>query len=288
MKNFEYFKPSSLKEASEILLKHGDKAHILNGGTDLIIRMRDRITEPEVVVDIKNINELNDIKLNENGELIIGACVNLNDVAHNKTLYENYKFLAEAAHEVGSSQVRNRATMIGNICNASPLADTATPLLALDAVVLIYGPDGEREVSIHDFFVWVRKTCLKIGEIVKGIKIPKYDKNISGYFQKVSRRRMVDLSTVCGTVVRIEDEIRISLGAVAPTPIRLRKTEEFIKDKELTTEVIEEAQEIAASEVSPIDDVRASKEYRIEMAKLIVKRGLLKISENELALAEDY
>lgn len=284
MRNFEYFKPSSLKEASEILLKHGDKAHILNGGTDLIIRMRGGVTKPDVVVDIKDIKELNDIKINENDELIIGACANLNDIAHNSIVFDNYSFLSEAAHAVGSSQVRNRATMIGNICNASPLADTATPLLALDAKVLIYGPDGEKEISIHDFFVWVRKTCLKEGEIVTAIMIPAHKEMISGYFQKVSRRRMVDLSTVCGTVVKTDNDIRIALGAVAPTPVRLRKTEEFISNNELTEELIEKAAEIAASEVSPIDDVRASKEYRLEMTRVIVKRGLRKISEENLAL----
>ncbi len=284
MKNFEYFKPNSLKEAREILLKHGDKAHILNGGTDLIIRMRDGITKPDVVVDIKDIKELNEIKINEKDELIIGACVSLNDIAHNNKIFENFEFLADAAHAVGSSQVRNRATMIGNICNASPLADTATPLLALDAKVLIYGSDGEREVSIHDFFVWVRKTCLKVGEIVTGIKIPAYEEMVSGNFQKISRRRMVDLSTVCGSIAKIGDDIRIALGAVAPTPLRLRKTEELINCNELTEELIEKATEIAVSEVSPIDDVRASKEYRLEMTRVIVKRGLKKISEENLAL----
>ncbi|MTI69069.1 MAG: xanthine dehydrogenase family protein subunit M [Firmicutes bacterium] len=286
MKNFQYFKPKSLKEASEILSKHKGKAHILNGGTDLIIRMRDRIIEPEVVVDIKEIDELNSIHLNKHGELIIGACVNLNDIAHNKIVDENYDFLSKAAHMVGSSQVRNRATMVGNICNASPLADTATPLLALDAKVLVYGAEGKKEISIHDFFIWVRKTCLKIGEIVIGIKIPSYSNDILGDFQKISRRKMVDLSTVCGTVLKNGDDIRIALGAVSPTPIRLRKTEGFIKGKELTEEVIKKALEVAVSEISPIDDIRASKEYRINMTKVIIKRGLKKIRQKNLALAE--
>lgn len=280
MNKFEYFKPLNLKEASELLLKYGENAHILNGGTDLIIRIEEGISKPEAVIDIKQIKEMQEIKLNENGDLIIGACVNLNDIAHNKTLYEKYDFLAEAAHMVGSSQVRNRATMIGNICNASPLADTATPLLALDAMVLIYGPEGEKEVSIHDFFVWVRKTCLKVGEIVTGVKIPNTDNKLKGVFQKKSRRKMVDLSTVCGTVIKYGNEVRVALGAVAPTPIRLRKTEEFLKNKEFTKDVIKEAEEIAATEVAPIDDIRASKEYRIEMAKVIVRRGLDKFNEN--------
>ncbi|MBF8984227.1 xanthine dehydrogenase family protein subunit M [Lutibacter sp. B2] len=273
MKNFEYFKPSTLKEASELLIKKGANAHILNGGTDLIIRMKEGITSPDVVVDIKGIKELHNIKFDEKEGLFVGACVVLNDMAHNQIVKEKYKVLSNAAKSVGSGQIRNKATMTGNICNASPLADTSTPLLALDAKVLVYGPNGEREIPINELFVWVRKVSLEHGEIVKGVRIPAYE-NIIGDFQKISRRKEVDLSTVASTVVKINDEIRIALASVAPTPIRARKAESFIKGKKLTDEVIEEAAKIAASEASPIEDVRASKEYRIEMIKIAVKRNL--------------
>ncbi len=273
MKSFEYFKPQSLKEASELLLKYGTNAHIFNGGTDMIVRMRENITTPDVVVDIKGIKELYKLSYDEKEGLFVGACVKLSDMAHNKDVVEKYSFLADAAESVGSGQVRNIATMAGNNCNASPLADTSTPLVATDAIICIYGLEGEREVSIHDFFVGVRRTCLKHGEIVTGIKIPAY-KDLKGVFIKTSRREEVDLSTICTTVVKTGDEIRIAMGAVAPTVIRAWEAEKLAKGAELTDELINKVADMAASEAKPIDDIRASKEYRREMVRVSVRRSL--------------
>lgn len=273
MKSFEYFKPQSLKEASKLLITHGENSHILNGGTDLVVRMRENLTTPDVIVDIKGIKELHSINYDDKEGLFVGACVKLSDMAHNRAVVEKYNFLADAAETVGSGQVRNLATMVGNNVNASPLADTSTPLLALDAKVCIYGPNGEREVSIHDFFKGVRKTCLIHGEIVTGIRIPAY-KDLKGVFTKNSRRKDVDLSTVCTTVVKIGNEIRIAMGAVAPTPIRAWEAEKLANVPELTDEVINKIADMAASEAKPIDDVRASREYRIEMVRVMVRRSL--------------
>lgn len=279
MKNFEYFNPTSLKEASELMVQNGEGTHILNGGTDLITQMHEGLTTPKAVVDIKKIKELHSIRYDEGKGLTIGACVTLNELGEKEVVIEKYPFLAKAAMTVGSRQVRNRATCIGNICNASPLADTATPLLALDAEVNIYGPEGTKTVSIHDFFVFVRKTCLKDGEIVQSVFIPEIKENSKGTFIKISRRKEVDLSTVCGTVLKTDKTYRISCGAVAPTPIRLRKTEEFLNGKTINKETIEEAVEIAKQEVSPIDDIRASKEYRKEMVGVVVNNGLTELME---------
>lgn len=273
MKKFEYFKPETLKEASELLVKYGEGAHILNGGTDLVVRMRENHLAPEAVIDIKGIKELYNLSYDEEKGLSVGACVTLSEMAHKKEVVENYAILADAAEVVGSGQIRNIATMAGNNCNASPLADTSTPLLALDAVVEVYGPEGTREISIHDFFVWVRKTSLKPGEIVTAIRIPAY-KNMKAVFHKGSRRKDVDLSTVCSSVVKVEDDIRIALGSVAPTPVRAKKAEAVAKGKELTDEVIQEVAKTAASEVSPIDDVRGTKEYRLHMVEVLVRRSL--------------
>jgi len=278
MKNFEYFRPETLKEAIELLTKYGEGAHILNGGTDLVCRMRENHLAPKVVVDIKGIKELYNINYDEKEGLSVGACVPLSVMAHNKDVVENYTIIADSAEVVGSGQIRNLATMVGNNCNASPLADTSTPLLALDAVFEVYGPEGSREISIHDFFIWVRETSLKQGEIVTAIKVPAYE-NMKGVFHKASRRKDVDLSTVCGTVVKIGDEIRIALGSVAPTPVRARKAEGFAKGKELTDEVIKEIARLAASEVNPIDDVRGTKEYRLHMVEVLVRRGLEELRE---------
>ncbi|MCD6434888.1 MAG: xanthine dehydrogenase family protein subunit M [Clostridiales bacterium] len=274
MKNFEYFKPSDLKEASDLLLEFNN-ALIINGGTDMVVRLRNELVEPEALIDIKNIPGLKNITEDEKS-ITIGSCVTMNEMVHNKAVIDSFKLLCDAVHYVGSGQVRNLATMVGNICNASPLADTATPLLVYEADILVYSTEGEREIPICDFFKGVRKTALKKGEVVTGVKIPKYNEE-KGLFKKVSRRKEVDLSTVCASVAKLDGDIRISFGSVAPVPLRARKTEEFLKNKELTDDVIEEAAKISRTEVSPIDDIRASKGYRLDMVELSVVRGLEEI-----------
>lgn len=274
MKEYEYYKPKNLKEACDLLIKYNGKANILNGGTDIIVRMRDGHSTPEALIDIKGINELHKLDFDYDRGLFIGACVNLNELGLDGNVQKYYPFLAQAALSVGSKQVRNRATCIGNICNASPLADTATPLMVLDATISVYGPEGEREIPISEFFVFVRKTVLKENEIVKGIKIP-YKPNILGIFYKMSRRKEVDLSTVCSTVVKEENKIKIAFGAVAPTPVRLYKTEEYLDGCSLNDIAIEQACQMAAEEVAPIDDLRASKEYRKEMVRVMLRRSLV-------------
>jgi CO/xanthine dehydrogenase FAD-binding subunit len=272
MRPFEYFRPSSLKEASELLIRYGDGAHLLNGGTDLIVRMRDGLTLPSAVIDLKSIEQLSRIREDEES-VYIGATVNLNQVGRDETIGKCFPYLAEAALSVGSKQVRNRATCIGNLCNASPLADTATPLMALDAVLEVFGPEGEREIPIQDFFVFVRKTSLKPGEIVKGVRVPKTAGQ--GVFTKLARRKEVDLSMVCMTLLKAQDSWRLSYGAVAPTPVRLPKTEALLNQGATQEEVLA----CAVSEVKPIDDVRASREYRLEMVKVMLKRGLEQIGK---------
>ncbi|MGV8146782.1 MAG: FAD binding domain-containing protein [Alkaliphilus sp.] len=286
MKEFEYYKPDTLSEARNLLVKHRGEAYIFNGGTDLIVRMREEITNPKVIIDIKGIEKLHEISYESKRCLSVGACVNLSEAAKHEVINEKYEILADAIHNIGSMQLRNRATMTGNICNASPLADSATPLLVLDTRIVICGKEGLKKVLVKDFITGVRKTILEIGEIVTAIEIPICEEPIVGLFQKMSRRKMVDLSTVCGTVARVNGEIRVALGAVSPTPVRARKTEEFLKDKELTDEVIKEASEKIVEDISPISDIRASKEYRLDMARLIVKRGLTHIRDRKLNWGE--
>lgn len=272
MKTFEYLKPTSLKEALEMLKKHEGKVSVLNGGTDLLVRMQEGHSAPEVILDIKKIPGLDQIQVDEN-RITIGATVLLNDLGLNKVIKERYPYLAQAALSVGSKQVRNRATCIGNICNASPLADTATPLLALDADVHIYGEEGIKTVPLKDFFVFVRKTVLKSTELVTGISF-KQDPEALGIFTKLSRRKEVDLSTVCSTVIRSGADYRISCGAVAPTPVRLSKTEALLNGEKLTDELIKDACEMAMGEVSPISDIRASEAYRREMVGVMLRHAL--------------
>jgi len=277
LKKFEYLKPDSIKETISILSQYGGKAQILNGGTDLIVGMRDKIIQPEYVVDIKAIPGIGKITYSEQDGLHIGATVTLNEISDSKVVQRNYPILAEACKTVGSYQVRNRATLVGNICNASPAADTAPPLLVLDAKVNIVGPDGEKTVLLNQFFVGVKKNILKRGEIVTSVTVPPIKDEWTGVYLKQGRRKDVDLATVGVAVVCIRDEIRIALGAVAPTPIRAFKTEELLRGKTIDESILEKAGKSSLTEVSPISDVRSRLEYREEIIKVLVKRAILQV-----------
>ena len=207
--------------------------------------------------------------------MTIGATVTLNEISDSKVVQRNYPILAEACKTVGSYLVRNRATLVGNICNASPAADTAPPLLVLDAKVNIVGSDGEKTVPLNQFFVGVKKNILKKEEVVISVTIPPLRDKWTGVYLKQGRRKDVDLATVGVAVVCIRDEIRIALGAVAPIPVRVFKTEELLKGKIIDEPLLEEIARSALAEVSPISDIRSSKEYRKEIVKVLIRRAIL-------------
>ncbi len=275
LKEFEYLKPDSIKKTISILSKYGERAQILNGGTDLIVGIRDKIIQPEYLVDIKAIPQLNRITYNKQDGLNIGATVTLNEISDSKVVQKNYPILAEACKTVGSYQVRNRATLVGNICNASPAADTAPPLLVLGAKVNIISTAGEKIVPINQFFTGVKKNVLKKGEFVTSVTVPPIKDKWTGVYLKQGRKQDVDLATVGVAVVCIRDEVRIALGAVAPIPVKAPKTEELLKGKTIDESLLEKAGESALSEVSPISDVRSSKEYRAEIVKVLIRRAIL-------------
>jgi CO/xanthine dehydrogenase FAD-binding subunit len=276
LRDFVYLAPETLEEAAALKLEHDDKAIFMAGATDVIIRLRDYLIAPDFVIDLKNIPDIGGITFSENKGLRIGALATMTQIAVNPHVLAHYPYLAEAASYVGGRQIRNRATCVGNIVNASPLADTATPLYCHDAVVEIYGLPGKREVPIRDFILFVRKVALRPGELVTGIRVP-YLPNAKGIFRKIARRNEVDLSTVCGTVLKVGGEWRIAMGSVAPTPLRLPKTEALINGKPLTDALIAQAAALAATEVSPIDDVRADKQYRLDIVAYIVRDALTKL-----------
>lgn len=273
MKEFDYYQPKTIAEASELRARYGKAAVLLNGGTDVVIQLREKLIAPDAVIDIKHIPGLDQITFDKQNGLVIGACATVAALSADENVRKYYPFLAEAAESIGSKQVRYRATCIGNIVNASPLCDTGTPLYALNAVVLLESASGKREVPITEFITFVRKTVLKDDELVTAISVP-YVEGVKGTFIKVARRKEVDLSTICGTVVKDGNGFRIALGAVAPTPVRLPKTEALLGGKPLTDALIDEAAKLAQTEVSPIDDVRASKAYRLDVTEVIVRNGL--------------
>ncbi len=273
MKEFEYLQPKTIAEAVAMRKQYGKAAVVYNGGTDIVIQLRDHLIAPDYVIDIKKIPGLKEITFDKTNGLTIGACVTVCELGENEAVKSFYPFLSDAALSLGSKQVRNRATCVGNIVNASPLCDTGTPLYAMDAVLCIEGTEGKREVPIREFITFVRRTVLKEDELVTAIRVP-YHADQKGVFTKVARRKEVDLSTICGTVAYADGKFRMAFGAVAPTPVRLPKTEALVNGAPLTDALIEDAAKLARTEVSPISDVRASKEYRLDVVEVIVRNSL--------------
>ena len=272
MREFEYVAPKTVKEALSLLATYKEKATILAGGTDVVVRLCDEIIDPEFIIDIKHIDELNGIKFDKKEGLFVGANATMHEIQNDKNVKEFYPFYAEACGHVGSKQVRNKATSVGNLCTASPLGDSLTPMYCLDATVVIEGPKGKREVPVREFITFVRKTVLERDELVLGVKFPYVE--CKGIYTKNARRHEVDLSNIVATILKIGDEYRIAYGSVAPTPIRLVKTEEFLKGKKIDDKVIEEAKKILATEISPISDLRATKEYRVSVSQSILENSL--------------
>ena len=286
MKPFDFFSPQTLDEAIRILADNGADARALAGGTDLLIRMKRKQWTPRAVVSLRRVPGLRDISLN--GELRLGACVTLTDLIRSPIIREHYPVLAKTASKMAGVQVRNLATVGGNLCNASPAADTAPPLIALNARAVIVGSKGERVVPLDEFFVGVGKSVLAPDEVLREILVPRQDASMRASYVKLEHREAMDIAIVSvGVWVKLEqqavgskqqaarcEDVRIVLGAVAPTPMRAKRAEEVLRGKELTEERIREAARVAVTESQPIDDVRGSAWYRREMVELLTRRQL--------------
>ncbi|MDE3088821.1 MAG: xanthine dehydrogenase family protein subunit M, partial [Chloroflexota bacterium] len=217
----------------------------------------------------------------------LGACVTLNDLIRSPIIREHYPVLAKTASKMAGVQVRNLATVGGNLCNASPAADTAPPLIALNARAVIVGSKGERVVPLDEFFVGVGKSVLAPDEMLREILVPRQDASMRASYVKLEHREAMDIAIVgVGVWVKSEqsavnsqqcEDVRIVLGAVAPTPMRAKRAEEILRGKELTEERIREAARVAVTESKPIDDVRGSAWYRREMVELLTRRQLMEI-----------
>ena len=269
---FEYFRPKTLDEALELLNKYGEDAKILAGGTDLLVDMRMRIKKPKYVIDIKGIKELHVLKYEEGKGLTIGATVTLSELVNNKIVKEKYYVLWDAVRQIADEHLRMRATLIGNICNASPAADSAPALLVLKAKVNIASVDGQRTIEIKDFFKWVKKTVLKPNEMVTSIFIPEPPKDAKGrYLKFVRSAEDLALVGIAGLVAYPRDPekriVRLAYSSVAPTPVVVEEVEELFKQNRPLSELVEEAVKIVMNKVSPITDVRATKELRQHMVE---------------------
>ena len=279
MHPFEYFEPRTLPEAAGILADAQGKASLLAGGTDLLVEIKEHIRQPDYVVNLKRIPGLDGLEFDSAHGLRIGALATARTVETSPVIAQHYAGLAAAVRELGSIQVRNRATVVGNLCRASPSADTAPPLLADDARIRIFGPRGERELPLGEFFTGPGKTVLALGEIVVSLSLPSPLPHTGKVYIKHGRRKAMELATV-GIAVSLTldgsrcQAVRIVLGAVAPTPIRARAAEAVLHGVAIDEAVIQAAALAAMNEARPISDVRSSADYRRQMVKIQTARAL--------------
>jgi carbon-monoxide dehydrogenase medium subunit len=248
------------------------------GGTDLLPLMRDRVITPRDLVDLQGLDELKGITMRD-GDLRIGAITTLTEILESPLVSEKAPVLREASSRVGSVQTRNQGTLAGNLCNASPAADTAPALMVLEARVTVTSPGGERSIPVERLFAGPKVNSLSKDEFVTEILIPPQPSGSAAACQKLGRRRGITLALVnAAAYLQIDGETccetRIALGAIAATPMRLPEVEGMLEGERLTPETIEEASKTCYDLVSPIDDVRATAAYRREMSCVLVKRAI--------------
>jgi len=278
----EIFQPASVEEASAIVKEKGPGGRFLAGGTDLIIAIKEKGLAPKYVVDLKRVPNLSGIREEADGSLTIRALTTMREVEISPLIRKRFPFLAQSAAEVGSIQIRNRATVGGNMANATPSADVAPSLLVLEARAKIAGASGERVLSLEEFFHGPGQTAMLPEEILTAIVIPPTHPKLVGEYIKFSPREMMDLAYVGVAIALVLNDkekkcesVRIALGAVSPTPMRARKAKAVIEKQILTEGLAEKAGEEAAKECKPISDVRSSAEYRRAMVGAMTKRALL-------------
>ena len=278
---FEIHQPSALATASELKQELSGGSHFLAGGTDLVIAVKEQGLDPGNVIDLKRIAGLAGITEHDDGSLTIGALTTLAEIEGSPTIKARYPFLAQASGEVGGLQIRHRATIGGNLANASPSADTIPSLMTLDAALRISDGTGERTSTIDELLLGPGQTALADGEILTAIVIPPWDARLRGEYIKLSPRQAMDLAIVGVGVTLVTDDantveaVSIALGAVAPTPIRASAAEEHLLGQVLDDARAGEAGTLAAEACSPIDDVRSSADYRREMVRILTRRALL-------------
>jgi len=283
MDPFEYFEPRTVEEATRLLFHFGKKARILAGGIDLIPRMQKGDIEVECVVNIQKIPGLEYIEPNEREEITFGAMTKLHSIELSKIIQNRHAILYEAVHQITSVQAKSMGTAVGNLCVATPASDVATCLFALGARLKVTGVDGEREEPIEKFYVDYRQTSLKQGEMVVGVVLPNPLPGTGMAFLNLLRTHadIAKISVAVAVVVQsgICREARIGIGAAAPTVFRAAKAEALCISQRITPEIIRRAAEAAAGETKPITDLRSTADYRKEMSKVLVKRGLEKALE---------
>tara|TARA_B100000315_G_scaffold161555_1_gene150049 strand:- start:9362 stop:10225 length:864 start_codon:yes stop_codon:yes gene_type:complete len=278
LKPFDFVQPTTTDAALAALAEHSPNVRILCGGTDYVVELKHGEQSPGVVVDISRLEDLKSIELTDAG-LRIGAGVTHTEIMAHPLIAEHAPAMIEAAHTVGAVQTRNLGTLGGNLVTCVPSMDSGPVLLALDAQVTILGPKGSRQMDLSEFFVGVRKTALEPDELLLDVIIPTENLGKPAGFIKFGLRKGQALALVnAASAFRVEDgkfkDVRIALGAVAPVVMRASKAEAVLEGQAVSQDLIDEAAKIAVGEAKPIDDFRASKEYRNSLIEVGTRRTL--------------
>ena len=284
MKSFDYIRPGNMQDAVAAL-QANDEPVLLAGGTDLLIGMKTNAVKPKCLIDLKSIPDLEGIEYNNGFK--IGALTTVRDVEISPLIRQKIPSLSAAAGTLGSIQIRNRATVGGNLCHGSPAADMAAILLAMNCEVEISTGNGARTIGLDQFFTGPNSTVLKRNEILSQLIIPKEIEQFKGIYLKHGPRKAMDIGIVNIAILLDADagsglcnQIMIALGAVAPRPIRAKKAEALLNGNKLNPETIQEAAAAAASEATPITDFRASSGYRKDLVKNLIVKGIHEILES--------
>ena len=278
---FDYIRPNSLDELFDALNQFGGKAKLIAGGTDLTIALKERLISPEVIIDLNRLRTTLSGIVATNSGLRIGAMTTYTELETNPSVQRYAWALSEAASQVGTYQIRNLGTIGANLANGSPAADTAPPLIALSAKVNLQSSHGERSMPIEDFITGVKKTAIRSDELITSVQIPMNDLLSSSWMRSAKRNENVISVVSVGVASEIHGnqfgKSRISLGAVAPTPILAKESSSELSDSPINPETIEAVSKLAKNESKPITDVRASAEYRKHLVYVLTKRTINKI-----------
>jgi carbon-monoxide dehydrogenase medium subunit len=279
----QYLLPENLSEAFEALSYFEGSAPVIAGGTDLILRLHEQGVRVPAVVDITSISDLDKVEIRKD-KLFLGACSTLSNIASSSVVKKVSPHLVEAVLSIGSVQIRNIATLVGNVANASPAADGIPPLLTMDCQVAIESKNGRRLIPLDSFLLGPNKNACEPGEVIVGLHLHIPEQRTAGVYERVSLRRAMVIAVASAAVLVTTDNgkvdhARIALGAVAPTVIRAFEAEQYLTGVELDEDVIIEAAELAVKNTSPIDDFRGSATYRKKMIRVLMLRSLRRIRD---------
>lgn len=286
MQVFDYVSASSVTEVVDLLTSNNGSARILCGGTDLLVQLRENRRKAETVIDVKNIPEAISVHFDSQAGLWLGAAASCHAICHDKFVIENYPGLVDAIHLVGGVQIQYRASVGGNLCNASPAADSIPALIVYEAKCLIASRSGTRELPVEQFCVAPGRNVLQPGEFLLAVSVPAVKPNFGAHYLRFIPRNEMDIAVVgagASVVLDVAKEkilsARIALGAVAPTPLFVEEAGVFLAGKEITPENIQEAAKIAQATARPISDLRGTAEYRKHLCEVLTRRALEKAIE---------